>query len=96
MRCIGSYGRAEVVDVFEDVVYVGVDFIIGDANDAVAAGEQNSVAFGVSLTLLIMDSAVYLDDETSAVAVEIYDETAQHMLPSDMQPVEGVATETIA
>ena len=60
------------------------DLIVRKANDTEAASSKDEVACKVVIGLLFMDAAVYLNDETDGMAIEIRNEAIDHLLPTKM------------
>jgi hypothetical protein len=64
---------------------------ISDAQYVEAVGREHTVALGIIVGLIIVDVAVYFDNETGTMAVEVHDESVNHLLATEVQPVELTA-----
>src|SRR5205085_1797635 len=68
-------------DVLDDSVHVGHDVVVGDPDDAEAAGGEDVVA--EAILVLVMGVSVDFDDQPRLRAEEVGDETADHRLAAE-------------
>ena len=79
----------------EDCREVGVDGVIGEAQDAVPGGAQERFPLGIVFALCGVNLAVELDDEATIGAAEIDDERPDGVLAAELQTVEAAIAEGV-
>jgi hypothetical protein len=87
-------GLPYVVTGGEDTCENGCGFaahlVVRDTYGAPAMRLQNRVALRVVLDLLLVDAAVYLDDEAHPRTAQVHDEAGKHLLAIEMKTAEPI------
>jgi hypothetical protein len=71
-----------------------MDTFVRKANDAEAASGKDLVACKVIAGLLLMDAAIYFNDEAGGMTIEIRNKTIDHLLPPKMQSPTSVTPQS--
>jgi hypothetical protein len=82
-------------DSRQRAVKIIMQFPVSDADDSEPAEREDFVPPCVVLRLFIMNAAIDFDDDTDRVAVEVHDETIDHLLAPKVKSIEPISPEML-
>jgi hypothetical protein len=75
----------------KDIFEIPEDVLVREADDTYATRRDDLIASLIVTLLILMDTAVNLDDEAGGMTVEVGDESIDHLLPTETRAVQSTA-----